>query len=95
MTNLALPPSPPEAHLRSSTILAYCATWKSTLRTFFLRSILIFLALSAYLSVLKVSSKVSLDGDTLAIITVRQFPPATDQGGVKVVFAGSGSDLLF
>ena len=50
-------------------------TWKSTLIIFFFRLIFIFLARSAYLNVLYVSSYVRLDGETLEIITVRQFPP--------------------
>ena len=50
-------------------------TWKSTLIIFFFRLIFIFLARSAYRNVLYVSSYVRLDGETLEIITVRQFPP--------------------
>ena len=60
---------------RREMMLWYWETWYSTLFVFFVTLVLMFLALFAYFSVLRVSSKVDYPPAIFAIITVRQLPP--------------------
>ena len=61
--------------LREFMIFVQFEMWNSTLSTFLFTIVLIYLALSAYFNVFKVSSQAAKAGLMFVIITVLQFPP--------------------